>query len=246
MSIGIVSLCPAAKIYLTISVIAMIVMSLNVFGTNHVFCIGSSTCESPINSVSLYLLKILYVVFWTWVLNVICRKVSMGLALAIALVPFLLFFVFLFGSYVLNIKSGFVTYEIIKNKTYKGGKTSQENAQGITFTSDGKASGNQSQSQQQQQQQQLVSENARVVKIEDLNQLGGVFKNITVQPPKIVPPVAENKKSEEELFAEKIAEKERYQEIRMANNTKINEESVYALQSYDFPPIDLEDTAAYE
>ena len=136
MSIGIVSLCPAAKIYLLISVIAMIVMSLNVFGTNHVFCIGSSTCESPINVVSLYLLKILYVVFWTWVLNVICRKVSMGLALAIALVPFLLFFVFLFGSYVLNIRSGFVTYEIIKNQTYKGGKSNQENAQGITMSSD--------------------------------------------------------------------------------------------------------------
>jgi hypothetical protein len=172
----------------------------------------------------------------------------MGLALAIALVPFLLFFVFLFGSYVLNIRSGFVTYEMIKNEVYKGGKSSKENVDGIRITKDGKVSkdGKISEGGKMTANQSVVHENARVVKIEDLNQLGGLFKNNAAQPPKNVPPVVEKKKSEEELFAEKIAEKERYEEIRMSKNNKINEESVYALQSYNFPPIELEDTAVYE
>lgn len=244
MSIGIVNLCPAAKIYLIISTVAMIIMSLNVFGTNHVFCIGTDDCESPINVVSLYLLKILYVIFWTWVLNVICRKVSMGLALAIALVPFLLFFVFLFGSYVLNIKSGFVTYEIIKNQTYKGGKTSEESDQRLIVGKDGKVSENLLSSSSKDKS--LVPENAKVIKLEDLNQLGGLFQNIAQPPPKFIPPAMENKKSDEQLLAEKIAEKEKYEEIRLTRNDKKNQESVYALESYNFPPIQMDDTSALE
>lgn len=128
MSVGILNLCPAAKFHLIISSIAIVVMSLTVFGTNMPHCFRSNTCNSPFSQYMfvVYSVKILYIVFWTWLLNIICRKVSPSIAWLIALFPFILFFIFLSINTFFVLKSGFtnktegmnvISDEVIYDKT---------------------------------------------------------------------------------------------------------------------------------
>ena len=117
MSIGIVNLCPAAYFYLVISIIAIVVMRLNIFGTNQVFCLGTYNCDASISETSTVIwIKIVYVLFWTWVLNIVCRKITPEIAWLFALAPFLLFFFLLFAVLFLGMKSGFTTMEPLTNK----------------------------------------------------------------------------------------------------------------------------------
>lgn len=109
MSVGIMNLCPAAKFHLIISLVAIIVMSLTIFGTNVPYCIGTNQCDSPYfgHMSIIYTIKILYIVFWTWILNIVCRKVSPSIAWVIALLPFLLFVILLIFNMFTTIISGF-------------------------------------------------------------------------------------------------------------------------------------------
>jgi len=101
--VGFTNMCTPAYVYLVISTMALTVMFFqnyylieNRFGSpdHNVYCLGSYTCN--VNSVSmLFLIKILYVLFWTWVLNLICRAGAPTFAWFLVLLPFVLAFVLL-------------------------------------------------------------------------------------------------------------------------------------------------------
>ena len=96
--IGLTNLCPAAEFYLVISTIALVVMCLNVFGTNEISCIGNYSCEKQ-NIYIIFLLKMFYILIWTWILNIICRKLSPLVSWVVALFPFVLFLISFFLLY---------------------------------------------------------------------------------------------------------------------------------------------------
>jgi hypothetical protein len=92
--VGLRNLCSPAYVYLVISVIALIVMVFQNIGNANMYCLGSYSC-SVTNTTLVFLIKVVYIVFWTWILNLICRAGATNLAWFLVLLPFLLMFVFL-------------------------------------------------------------------------------------------------------------------------------------------------------
>ena len=98
MLIGLKYLCPPAEFYFVISMISLFVMCFQNFGTSNVFCLGNLKCQ--VNSVFvIFFTQLIYILVWTWLLNIICRNVSTTLSWIIALMPFILFFLSLFLIY---------------------------------------------------------------------------------------------------------------------------------------------------
>ena len=84
-------LCDPAKFYFIISVLSYIFILLQNIGGQGRFTLGSYSCRHS-NPAMLLLVQALYILFWTWLLNIIC-KVNKGISWVIVLFPFLLFFI---------------------------------------------------------------------------------------------------------------------------------------------------------
>ena len=89
--VGLDKLCPPAAAYLSISAIALAVMLWQNFGNNRVYCLGVYQCEVASTAV-VFGLKAVYVLFWTWALNMLCKNGFSGVAWFLVVIPFLLFF----------------------------------------------------------------------------------------------------------------------------------------------------------
>jgi hypothetical protein len=85
-------LCKPAYVYLVISVIATVILMIQNSGNQNRYCVGSFECEVP-NTALVFLVKFLYIGFWTFVLNAICRSGHKQFAWFLVLLPFILFFV---------------------------------------------------------------------------------------------------------------------------------------------------------
>jgi len=99
--VGLTNLCPPSLFYLALSMIALVIMVFQNIGNENIFCLGLYECN--VSSVTLLLIiKILYILFWTWILNLICKAGYPLLSWFLVLFPFLLFFilvaVLLFGK----------------------------------------------------------------------------------------------------------------------------------------------------
>ena len=89
---GLKNMCTPAYVYLVVSTIALIVMAFQNLGNVNMYCIGSYSCN--VSSVfMIFILKALYILFWTWVLNIICRGGAPGLAWFFVLLPYILMFI---------------------------------------------------------------------------------------------------------------------------------------------------------
>lgn len=90
--VGFKNLCPPALLYLVISLIAMVVIAFQNYGNESIYCLGAFSCN--VSSVYLiFIIKIIYVIFWTWVLNLICRAGAPIISWLLVLFPIILFFV---------------------------------------------------------------------------------------------------------------------------------------------------------
>lgn len=87
-------LCTPAYVYLVISVIALVVMIFQNMGSKQVYCLGMYECDVG-NVTAIFVIKILYVLFWTWILNLICNQGYTGVSWFLVLLPFILFFLLL-------------------------------------------------------------------------------------------------------------------------------------------------------
>lgn len=90
--LGFKTLCLPAQVYLIISAIALIVIGFQNYGNSNIYCLGMYSCNTS-NISLIFVLKILYVLFWTWVLNIICRGGAPGVAWFLVLLPYILFFI---------------------------------------------------------------------------------------------------------------------------------------------------------
>lgn len=101
MSMSLSKLCSPAMVYFVISMIAVLLMLLQNMNGNGSYTLGSYS--RPVGNVALVFLgKIIYIFFWTYILNFLCKKGWTGVSWFLVLLPFLLFFVmigmFLVGS----------------------------------------------------------------------------------------------------------------------------------------------------
>ena len=91
---GLIGLCDPALYYLLISVAIIIVIASQNYGQGYNYCVGTHSCPSSHVS-GLFALKVLYVLLWTWILNLICKNGSETLSWILVLFPIVLMFVFI-------------------------------------------------------------------------------------------------------------------------------------------------------
>ena len=95
-------LCTPAYLYLVISVIALVILGFQNLGNSGQYNIGNYSCPAE-NLVVIFIVKILYIAFWTWVLNWVCRKGYSNVSWFLVLLPFILFFVLIGFSVLKNL-----------------------------------------------------------------------------------------------------------------------------------------------
>ncbi len=98
---GLRNLCTPAYTYLVISLIVLSVMLIQNFNNVHTYCLGTYECEVT-NTALIFVIKLLYVLFWTWILNLMCRSGASGFAWFLVLLPFILFFVLIMSFMISN------------------------------------------------------------------------------------------------------------------------------------------------
>jgi hypothetical protein len=89
---GLKNLCTPSLLYLVISLCAIFVMALQNYTNEKVYCLGYYSCSVP-SVYLIFIVKIIYVIFWTWILNLICRSGSPIISWLLVLFPLILFFV---------------------------------------------------------------------------------------------------------------------------------------------------------
>jgi hypothetical protein len=93
-------LCTPSLIYFVISVLAILISILQNFGNSNTYNLGNYSCRVP-STIIVFIFKIIYVLFWTWILNLICKDGHKGIAWLLVLLPFILLFVIM-GVILLN------------------------------------------------------------------------------------------------------------------------------------------------
>jgi hypothetical protein len=85
-------LCTPASLYFVISMIALVMVLFQNLGNNHSYHVGSFSCRVP-STMAVFVVKLIYVLFWTYVLNLICKDGHVGVSWLLVLLPWLLLFV---------------------------------------------------------------------------------------------------------------------------------------------------------
>jgi hypothetical protein len=86
------SLCSPAQLYVFLSVVAIIAMLLQNISDSRRYCVGMYSCRLQYNNMFLFLIKVLYVIFWTIVLDSLCKNGYTNLSWIIVLLPFIMLF----------------------------------------------------------------------------------------------------------------------------------------------------------
>jgi hypothetical protein len=85
-------LCAPACIYFIVSIIALAIVVFQNLGNKNSYNIGTFSCRVP-NTAIVLIVKLIYILFWTWVLNLICRDGHTGISWLLVLVPWIFIFV---------------------------------------------------------------------------------------------------------------------------------------------------------
>lgn len=83
-------LCTPAFIYLAISVFSVLLVALQNMGNTNKYCLGSFSCNVS-NTFVVFLIKAIYIIFWTFILNLLCKNGYVNLSWFLVLLPFVLF-----------------------------------------------------------------------------------------------------------------------------------------------------------
>ena len=87
-------LCAPARFYLILSVFTYIIMIIQNLGKDKIYCLGALGCTTE-NSIYIFMFKAVYIAFWTWLLNIICKGGGTLFSWLLVLMPFILMFILL-------------------------------------------------------------------------------------------------------------------------------------------------------
>ena len=88
---GLRNLCTPSYLYLVLSVSFLIVVMYQNYGLSNMYCIGNYSCNVS-STLMIFIIKIVYILFWTWILNLICRAGAPNFAWFLVLFPIVLMF----------------------------------------------------------------------------------------------------------------------------------------------------------
>jgi hypothetical protein len=94
MAISVRNLCTPAYVYLAISVIALLIMLMQNIGLSKTYCLGDFSCDVS-STTLIFIVKIVYILFWTWILDLICKSGNTNIAWFLVLLPFIILFIFI-------------------------------------------------------------------------------------------------------------------------------------------------------
>lgn len=93
-------LCAPSLIYFVISMISLFLVFLQNLGNNNSYRIGSFSCRVP-NTMLVFIIKFIYILFWTYILNLICKDGHIGISWLIVLLPWISL-LFIIGLIIMN------------------------------------------------------------------------------------------------------------------------------------------------
>lgn len=93
--IGLKDLCSPAIFYLAVSSITILMMFYQNYANVDVYCLGVFSCKPQISIYVIFITMILVVLFWTWILNIICHNGSTTIAWFLVLLPYIVFLIML-------------------------------------------------------------------------------------------------------------------------------------------------------
>lgn len=103
------NLCTPAYIYLVISLIAFFIIMIQNNHNSNTYCMGNYSCETS-NIYMIFIIKLVYIMIWTWILNLICRAGAPILSWILLLFPLLFMFMFIIMFFTYNASSIPTTY----------------------------------------------------------------------------------------------------------------------------------------
>jgi hypothetical protein len=71
------------------SIVGLIIVAFQNMGNNHELMIGSTMLNVE-NSPVIFIVKLLYILFWTWILNLMCKDGHSGISWLLVFLPFIL------------------------------------------------------------------------------------------------------------------------------------------------------------
>ena len=96
------SLCTPAQLYLGISVLTVLSQCYQNIGNPNSFACGLMKANSPINNAVYIVFEVVYVLVWTYLLNLLCKKGYSKISWLFVLLPFLAMFI-LIGLLILTL-----------------------------------------------------------------------------------------------------------------------------------------------
>jgi hypothetical protein len=89
------NLCTPSMVYFIISLVALILLGIqNLTGNDNTLCIGSFKCNVG-NKMLILLLNAIYILFWTFIFDLMCKAGYSELSWFIVFIPIILFFLFI-------------------------------------------------------------------------------------------------------------------------------------------------------
>jgi hypothetical protein len=86
-------MCTPAQLYFAISFISILSMMIQNIQNPHAYCCGMVRAASPINNIFYFVFKIIYVLIWTYLLNLLCKKGYKTISWIILLLPLIGMFI---------------------------------------------------------------------------------------------------------------------------------------------------------
>ncbi len=87
-------LCTPASIYFILSIIGILVTLITNLGNTNVYILGGFSSPVP-NTLLVFVIKLIYIFFWTWILNLMCKDGHREISWFLVLLPFILYFLIL-------------------------------------------------------------------------------------------------------------------------------------------------------
>jgi hypothetical protein len=89
-------LCTPAFLYFSLAMLGVLVSVVQNLGNSRRYNLGMLSARVP-STFLVFVVKIIYILFWTWVLNLMCKDGHKEIAWFLVLIPFILLFL-LMGS----------------------------------------------------------------------------------------------------------------------------------------------------
>lgn len=82
-------LCTPSLVYFVISLVGLAMAVVQNLGNKNRYSLGSFSCQVP-SCMAIFIIKVVYVLFWTWILNLMCCDGHVEIAWFLVLLPFIL------------------------------------------------------------------------------------------------------------------------------------------------------------